>query len=271
MKPSIKAVTFDVWETLLLERDGADSQRRIARCRSLSKVLEKHGVTISVDRLLSALKVLSSWLVTIWETDRDVTCLDQIQFIIKIASEGSVTVREEWTDELRSAYASALFEVPPYLNPDAQKVLQRLKDRGKVIGLICNTGMTPGFAIRRFPIEEDVAKYFDLMLFSDEAGIRKPNPRIFQRAVEQLHVGPHEAIHVGDNLKLDVWGAKNAGLRTIYLSGEIGTDKIAEADPSSLVSISRELGNLKETSPIPDNIIASLSMIAEVIENLENS
>ena len=155
-------------------------------------------------------------------------------------------MKEEWVNELSSAYVSPLFEVPPYLNPDVRRVLHWLKNRNKLIGLICNTGRTPGFGIRRFLEKESVAEYFDLMLFSDEVGIRKPNPRIFQIAAKKLKAKPYEVVHVGDNLKSDVWGAKKAGLKAIYYSTEVGRDKIAESDPTSLVAQSRKLGNLKK-------------------------
>ena len=262
-------VSFDLWETLLLETDGADSRRILARCQNLSETLNKFGVQFSVEQLLSALKVMVPWLVKIWETNCDVTHLDQIRFIINTASKGSVTLREEWIDELSAAYVSPLFEVPPYLNPNAQKVLQWLKDKDRIIGLICNTGRTPGFSLRRFLDREGIAEYFDLMLFSDEIGIRKPNPEIFLMAAETMNVKPWEVVHVGDNLKSDVYGAKNAGLKAIYLSTETGRDEKAESDPNSLVSISRKLENLEEKEIIPDRIVTSLDMVVEAIETLE--
>jgi putative hydrolase of the HAD superfamily len=107
------------------------------------------------------------------------------------------------------------------------------------------------------------------MLFSDEVGVRKPDPRIFRIAAEKLGVAPNEIIHVGDNLKSDVWGAKNAGFTAVYLSTETGRDRIAESDPASLVAISRDLGILRAKDIVPYRVITSLSMIEGIIENLE--
>ncbi|MCK4953544.1 HAD family hydrolase, partial [Candidatus Bathyarchaeota archaeon] len=226
-KTSVKAVTFDLWETLLLEKDGDNSRRILARCKNLEKILDKFGVKISVMQLDQTLKAMSSWLVSVWETNKDVTHLDQIRFIIKTALKKSVKMKKELIKELSSAYVSPLFEVPPYLNPDAPKVLQWLKERNTLIGLICNTGRTPGFSLRKFLNNAGVADYFDVMFFSDEVGIRKPDPQIFQMAAKKLKVKPCEIIHVGDNLKSDIWGAKNAGLKTIYFSTETGRDMTA--------------------------------------------
>jgi len=268
-KPIVKAVTFDLWETLLFERDGANQRRTAARCKNLAQALGKFGIETSVDQLASALNETISSLLEVWDKDKDVTHLDQIRLILKCASKGSVTLKEEWVEELSSAYVSPILEVPPYLNPDGRKVLRWLRSRNKLIGLICNTGLTPGSGLRRFLSEEGVTKYFDVMIFSDEVGIRKPDPRIFHLAAEKLKIKPSEMVHVGDNLKTDVWGAKNAGFKAIYLSSDSGRDKIAESDPTSLVSLSRSLGSLKEDEIAPDAIITSLSMVTKVIKELE--
>jgi len=129
--------------------------------------------------------------------------------------------------------------------------------------------LTPGIALRKLLAEEGVAEYFDLMLFSDEAGIRKPDPAIFHLAASGLKMEPTEIVHVGDNLKTDVWGAKKAGFRAIHFRCEEGHDRIAEADPSSLVSISRRLGGLEAERIFADKTVSSLADVARVIEGLE--
>jgi len=107
------------------------------------------------------------------------------------------------------------------------------------------------------------------MLFSDEAGIRKPDPRIFQIATERLKVKPCDIVHIGDNLKSDVWGAKNAGFKAIYLLTEVGRDRMGESDPASLVSISRKIDNLRKDQIVPDKTITSLAMVIKAIEELD--
>jgi hypothetical protein len=70
-------------------------------------------------------------------------------------------------------------------------------------------------------------------------------------------------------LKSDVWGAKNAGFKAIYLSTEVGRDRIAESDPASLVSISRKGNNLSEDQIVPDKTIRSLGMAIKAIQELD--
>ena len=268
-KSSVKAVTFDLWETLLFEKNGWNLRRTNARCESIANTLSTFGIKISAEQLALAFEKMSSWLESVWRINSEVTHLDQIRFIIKTASNGLITIKEEWIDDLSSAYVSPFFKVAPYLNPEASKVLQWLKDRNKLVGLICNTGLTPGFGLRRFLVRESLAEYFDLMLFSDEVRIRKPNPKMFQIATRRLKVKPYEIVHVGDNLKSDVWGAKNSGFKVIYLSTEVGRDRIAESDPASLVSISRKINNLSEDQIVPDKTIGSLGMAIKAIQEFD--
>lgn len=71
--------------------------------------------------------------------------------------------------------------------------------------------------------------YFDEVVASLEEGVEKPDPRLFQIALDRLGVGAEDAIHVGDD-RIDDWaGARGAGLRAILLdrSGGGGEHAIA--------------------------------------------
>ena len=266
---TIRAVTFDLWETLLFEKDGASARRADARCRNLAEALNSLGFDVSVEELSVAISETVSLMMTKWETNRDVGCIDQIRLIVKKASKDSLELRQEWTERLVSAYNLSVREVPPCFNPEARKVLENLKKRHKHVGLICNTGLTSGTALRQFLADEGVAEYFSSMLFSEEIGIRKPDPRIFHLAAERLGIQPYEIVHVGDNLKADVWGAMNAGLKAIHFSSGEGIDRLAESDPNSLLSQSRKFDRLEGLKVVPDMVISSLSMLTKAIEQLE--
>ena len=266
---NIKAVTFDLWETLLFEKDGASVKRTTARCRNLGQTLNRFGVQVSVAQVKNALDKTISSLLEKWDKNEDVTHENQIQLIFKNLKRESTILKREWISALSAAYVSPIFEVPPYLNPDARTTLKWLRNRNTLISLICNTGLTPGTALRRFLSEQEISDYFDSMIFSDELGVRKPDCRIFNLAAEKMKVKACEVVHIGDNLKADVWGAKNAGFNAIHLSSDAGRDKIAEADPTSLVSISRNLGNLKREHLKPDKTVTSLAMAREAIREIE--
>lgn len=62
----------------------------------------------------------------------------------------------------------------------------------------------------------EIEHYFDSIIVSDEVGYWKPDPNIFQAALEELKVKPHEVLFVGDSLKDDYDGALGAGIDFCY-------------------------------------------------------
>jgi putative hydrolase of the HAD superfamily len=266
---AIKAVTFDLWETLLFERDGSNVERRAIRCGNLTETLNTFGLSVSTKQVEVALDRTISSLVKVWDKNKDMSHTDQIRLFIRYISKGRLTAKEEWVNEISRAYVSPTFKVRPYLNPDAYEILEWLISRGDTVGIICNTGMTPGTELRRLLSDMGVAEYFRAMVFSNEVGFRKPDRRIFSLAAKALSAEPKGIVHIGDNLKSDVWGAKNAGFKAIYLSGNVGRDRIAESDPKSLVTLSRNLGSPRVKQIEPDETIFSLSMVKQAIGRIE--
>ena len=93
------------------------------------------------------------------------------------------------------------------------EALEVLATRYK-LGLMSN-GMTP-FQERNFR-GLGVAALFESVIVSAAVNLRKPDPAIFHLACSELGVQPEEAVYVGDNPVADIEGAKNAGLRTIFI------------------------------------------------------
>lgn len=59
--------------------------------------------------------------------------------------------------------------------------------------------------------------YFDVIVVSEEAGIKKPDPRIFAFAAEALGLRPEQCLYVGDHPVNDIEGASSFGMATIWL------------------------------------------------------
>ncbi len=97
--------------------------------------------------------------------------------------------------------------------------LERLRALGFRMGVISNTLM-PGTALRENFASAGILKYFDTVIFSAEAGINKPDPRIFGMALEQMGVRPDAAWFVGDKPQRDVLGAHRAGLTAVLVDSE---------------------------------------------------
>ena len=77
---------------------------------------------------------------------------------------------------------------------------------------------TPGVVLRKILDRYGLLAPFKLLTFSDECGVRKPDPEIFHLTLRQVGLAPREAVHVGDDSVLDVQGAQGAGMRAIQVT-----------------------------------------------------
>jgi len=92
-------------------------------------------------------------------------------------------------------------------------LLEALRERGLKLGLVSNA-FDPPDLLHRDLAELGITERLDVALFSSEVGRRKPDPEIFERALDALGVGASEALFVGDTLASDIAGAAALGMRT---------------------------------------------------------
>jgi len=91
--------------------------------------------------------------------------------------------------------------------------LERLRAAGLKLGVVSNSDGRVDEALRAAALRE----YFDVVIDSALMGVEKPDPRIFQAALDALGVAPHEALYVGDLYHVDVLGARAAGMDAVLL------------------------------------------------------
>src|SRR5438105_12144520 len=93
-------------------------------------------------------------------------------------------------------------------------LLEALRARGLKLALVSNA-FDPGWLLHRDLEQMGLAERLDFAVFSSEVGKRKPDPRIFERALEALGVRPERALFVGDRLYEDIRGAGELGMTTV--------------------------------------------------------
>jgi HAD superfamily hydrolase (TIGR01509 family) len=92
-------------------------------------------------------------------------------------------------------------------------LLEALRSRGLRLGLVSNA-FDPPDLLHRDLAELGIAERLDIALFSSEVGRRKPDPEIFQRALDALGVDASAVLFVGDTLASDIAGAAALGMHT---------------------------------------------------------
>jgi putative hydrolase of the HAD superfamily len=113
----------------------------------------------------------------------------------------------------------------------AHALLDSLRARGLKTGVVANAWPEDGRLLRRDAEELGVAQRMDVLVFSTDVGVRKPDPAIFLHALERLGVDAVDAVHVGDRLDVDVQGAANLGMTTVQALWFVADDTPASVEP----------------------------------------
>jgi putative hydrolase of the HAD superfamily len=214
----IKAVTFDFWETLVQDSPENLRKQRVLRIQALHRVLAGAGSGIGEPDVAEAYdrsgRVLGE---RFWDRHRDPSIAEQVRLVLETVSPGiSRVMTPALFEEALTGYVEPVLHVPPELTPGAAEAVRELASLGVALGIISNTGRTPGVILRRLLERHDLLRHFTAVSYSDEVGYRKPDPEIFRRTLAELGVEAGEAAHVGDNPVADVQGAQGAGMRGVH-------------------------------------------------------
>jgi HAD superfamily hydrolase (TIGR01509 family) len=97
--------------------------------------------------------------------------------------------------------------------PEAAEALALVRARGLAAGVISNSNGT----IRQILTSLDLARHLDVILDSQEEGLEKPDPRLFERALARVGVRADEAAYIGDLYSVDIAGARRVGMRAVLM------------------------------------------------------
>lgn len=214
----ITAVTFDFWETLVLDSPENLREQRALRIQALHRVLAGAGSGIGEPDVAEAYDRSERVLVErYWGRHRDPSIAEQVRLVLETVSPGiSRAMTPALFEEALAGYIEPVLQVPPELTPGAAEAVRELASRSVALGIISNTGRTPGVILRRVLERHDLMRHFTAVSYSDEVGYRKPDAEIFRRTLAELGVEAAEAAHVGDNPVADVQGAQGVGMRGVH-------------------------------------------------------
>ena len=124
--------------------------------------------------------------------------------------------------------------------PNAQESLAELGRRGMRLGVISNWDASARPILER----HGLAGSFEQIIISSEVGCEKPDPAIFELAMQSAGVAPGECLYVGDNYYVDALGARRAGMNCLIVNrfGRLGVEEIAE--PLIICDVSEVAGYL---------------------------
>ena len=240
MKKPPKGIFFDLDDTIVSLDASADRLWKEVCVEFGPKIKGAHH-----DSLLLAIEKTRKWF---WQdAERHARGRHNLaktrREIVRIAFSESGLSCCDHANDLADAFTERRTEKLE-LFPHAERTLETLSRSGVKLGLITNGH---GDGQRKKVVKLKLERFFECILIEGEVGIAKPDPAIFQMALDRLGLSASGTWRVGDNLEWDVSAAQSMGILGIW------NDFKREGLPS-------------DTSIRPDRII---NEIGELIERSE--
>ena len=228
MTRTIKAVTFDLWDTII--DDESDEPKRLA-AGLRSKPDERHHLVlealnrqapISAADLSIAYGVANAAFVKCWKEHAITwTVRERLQVLLNGLGR---TLSDDELDALAAAQGNMEVDIPPDPIEGAEAAIAELATRYKLC-IVSDTIVTPGTGLRRLLDGHNIARHFSGFAFSDEVGHSKPHRSMFDSAARQMGVELKEMVHIGDRDHNDVKGPQALGMKAVLFTAKRDADK----------------------------------------------
>lgn len=218
----VQTITVDFWGTLLFDPPSSDDRYKRRRLADFEQILAGEGIRAGRAALEGAYEASGAYLARIWSAHRDVPVRDHVRAVVAAVDPAlPAKLPEAVMEALIDAYSRPALLVPPTIDDGALGALTALGGRGYTLAIVSNTMRTPGATLRKLLERHGLLRCFARTTFSDEVGVRKPDPGIFALTLRALGGAPETAVHVGDDTVLDVQGARAAGMRVIQVTSAV--------------------------------------------------
>jgi len=207
----IKAVFFD-WFNTLARFDPPREELH-------SQALRQFGIEISPKELLPALLIADQE----WFEENIKSKVEErspqeraelgLRYEATILAKAGINAPQEILIKILNRVQQLYKGTTFVLFDDVLPTLKILKEQNFIVGLLTNVAQDMKPICHQLGLDS----YLDFVVTSGEVGADKPQPPIFLAALERAAVKASEAVHVGDQYKLDVVGARGVGIATILI------------------------------------------------------
>ena len=205
----ITAVFFDLYNTL--------AGFRPSRYEIQSEALADFGITVTPEGILRGYNLADAFMShqnatkPVRSLTREENRVFFAEYERRVLRGAGVEVSQDqawqiWRRIRKIDYGLALFD-------DTIPALNKCREMGLTVGLISNMNQSGDELARSMGL----LPHLDFSITSQEVGVEKPSPLIFERALERAGAQALNAVHVGDQLTSDVAGALNAGINAVLL------------------------------------------------------
>lgn len=206
----VRAVFFDVGGTLIYPHPSFHAL--------VAQVCQDHGLTVMAEEVERAEPAVWARITEVEDAGHGFTfsrerSVEVWRWVYRTFLE-EIGHPEAARTDLPQRIIDAFVRLDTYrLYDDVLPTLKQLSEKGLILGVISNWEDW----LEPLMVNLGIRQHFAFTVISALAGVEKPSPEIFRRALEAAGVTPLEAAHVGDNLGDDVEAAERVGIRGILL------------------------------------------------------
>ncbi len=153
------------------------------------------------------------------------------------------------------------------IDPEAIPLLKKLKNE-KCLALITNFDHPPYIylVLSKYKLME----YFKYITISGEIGIKKPDPRIFDKPLEKFELKPQEVLYIGDSSE-DIEGSLKAGIKPILIQRQNFKKRLIGNDYFSNKKVKEKELTINNLNLIPFKTISRLGELYQILGLLSTS
>lgn len=201
--------SFDLWLTLIKSHPEFKAKR-----------VELFSSFFNVDKPIEEVAKTVKYYDDLCNTINEVTGgnIDTFEIYLMILGALNVDIKQLNKEKLNEFYNKSeelfLEYKPVVIFDNIHDFFEDIKNQGKTINILSNTGFIKGKTMRKFLIHENLDQYIDFHIYSDEINCSKPNPLIFQEVknkIKDQDLPLNQILHIGDNPIADYQGAKDFG------------------------------------------------------------
>jgi len=243
-KGDIKAVVFDLFDTLVKwepDRLPLLHWRERSTHSTLPWILpslqERMGSRFELETFLTVYHDVIDEINAEREREGiEITCQQRFDRTLERLGYSDPTERDLLAFHVTRVHMDGVRKVT-FAPPERSHAVRRLAPHFR-LGLLSN--FDDAQCGREVLLDTGVAELFEAVIISAEAGLRKPNPQIYQRILAMLGLEPHTVLFVGDTPREDVLGPRRAAMRVAWVN--------------------------KRGAPLPDGIPQPDLMVADIAE-----
>ncbi|WP_445431560.1 HAD family hydrolase [Chryseobacterium indoltheticum] len=211
--------SFDLWLTLIKSHPEFKTKR-----------VELFSSFFNVDKPIEEVAKAVKYYDDLCNTINEVIGgnVDTFEIYLLILNSLNVDIKQLNQDNFKEFYQKSedlfLEYKPVVIFKELHNFFDEIKNQGKTINILSNTGFIKGKTMRKFLINENLDQYIDFHIYSDEIKCSKPNPLVFQEVKNQIRnqeLQMDQILHIGDNPIADYKGAKDFGFNAHLLKHQI--------------------------------------------------